>query len=117
MSSVVSVDVDLNEKTMKTLNEFGDKVMYTVAVMTLEYTLPHIPKDTGKMRGTSKAVGVTGSDGEYEVGSYTDYASTVWNYPDNTNWTTPDTFGRWYETIWEKNRNNFMKRAIEEAKE
>nr|DAL31256.1 MAG TPA_asm: Minor capsid protein [Caudoviricetes sp.] len=93
-----------------------NKILYTVARQTLDITYKHIPMDTGKMRKSSMSAGVRGSKGDYYVGSYTSYAKKVWNYGLGTNWTTPDTFGKWYKVIYDKNSTLFLDRAIERNK-
>lgn len=74
-----------------------DNVMYTIARITLDTTYQHIPlsnnKNAGKLRQTSMDAGVRGSNGDYYIGSYTDYAKYVWDMGDGTKWSTPGTFG------------------------
>ena len=82
----------------KEVLEASDKIMYSIARQTLDRTFPHIPMSRRKgvvhMRQTSMSAGVRGSDGNYYIGSYTDYAKYVWVMPRTTNWTEPGTFGK-----------------------
>ena len=85
-----------------------NKISYAVARQTLDKSFVHIPKDTGKMRQTSMGAGVRGSKNNYYIGSYTSYAMKVWNYPNNTRWSTPNTFGKWYERVWKRDSTNII---------
>ena len=73
--------------------------------------------NTGRMRETSKAKGVQGSDREYWIGSYTDYAAYVYNMGPNTKWTTPGTNGYWFKECWQKNGNSILSTVLERVKE
>lgn len=104
----------------KELETMPDKVVYTIARITLDTTYQHIPlsnqKNAGKLRQTSMDAGVRGSNGNYYIGSYTDYAKYVWNMGSGTNWTTPGTFGKWYEEIFKKNYSKIVNTALERNK-
>ena len=95
----VSVEVRLNPNLERTLTQVSDKMIYAIAKETLTQSESVIPLRTGKMRRSSIQAGVKGSNKDYYIGSYTKYASRVWNFPDNTNWTTPGTNNRWYERV------------------
>ena len=88
--------------TEKKLSKLPDQVMYAIAKQTLDMSINIIPKSdtpshSGTLRISSSAGGVRGSDGNYFIGSYTTYASYVWNMNDtSTNWTTPGTHSQWY---------------------
>ena len=102
----------------KEVLEASDKIMYAIARQTLDRTFPHIPMSRRKgvvhMRQTSMAAGVRGSDGDYYIGSYTNYAKYVWVMPNNTNWTEPGTFGKWYQEIYTKQKKSIVGIAIKE---
>lgn len=102
----------------KEVLEASDKIMYAIARQTLDRTFPHIPMSRRKgvvhMRQTSMAAGVRGSDGNYYIGSYTNYAKYVWVMPNNTNWTEPGTFGKWYQEIYTKQKKSIVGIAIKE---
>lgn len=93
-----------NEKTMQGLKKVPDVALYSIARQVLDMSLTTIPRNTGEMRFSSMSAGVRGTTGDYYIGSYTDYASYVWNMNDNTtNWTEPGTHSQWYlRTIKEK---------------
>lgn len=97
-----------------------DKTMYEVARNTLDLTYTHIPLsnmvNAGKLRQSSTSAGVRGDRGNYHIGSYTDYAKFVWSMGNNTNWTTPGTFGKWYAEIWKRNGKQILQSALERNK-
>ena len=103
-------------KAKKELEERPNLITYAIARQTLDLSFPHIPKDRGIMRQTSTSAGVRGTDGNYYIGSYTKYALKVWKMPDNTNWSEPNTFGRWYEKIWKRLGDNITKNIVERYK-
>ena len=100
----------------KEVLDASDKIMYSIARQTLDRTFPHIPMSRRKgvvhMRQTSMAAGVRGSNGDYYIGSYTDYAKYVWVKPKSTNWSEPNTFGKWYEEIWKKQGKSIVDSCV-----
>lgn len=97
----------------KILKEIPDKIIYDIARTTLDLTIPIIPERTGKMKGTSLAKGVQGGNGVYRIGSYTDYASYVYEMPESTNWTTPGTKAHWFSETWQRFGKSILDEAIE----
>lgn len=88
-----------NLKTQYALNKIPDEVLYAVAKETLDmtYSKEYFPKKTTTMERSSMSGGVRGGNHEYYIGSFTDYASRVWNYPqETTNWTNPLSKSQWY---------------------
>lgn len=110
----ISCDIDFQWESgvQKTILDRGNLITYAVARQTLDITYPHIPKDTGKMRKTSMAAGVRGFDGDYYIGSYTKYAAKVWVMPKTTNWSEPNTFGKWYQEIWKKQGKSIIENCV-----
>ena len=100
--------------------EVDDKIMYEVARQTLDISYTHIPlakyKNAGKLRQTSMSSGVRGGNGNYFIGSYTDYAKYVWRMGNGTKWSTPGTYGKWYEEIWKKQGKSIVNSALERNK-
>ena len=100
----------------KEVLDVSDKIMYSIARQTLDRTFPHIPMSKRKgvvhMRQTSMSAGVRGSDGDYYIGSYTNYAKYVWVKPKSTNWSEPNTFGKWYEEIWKKQGKSIVDSCV-----
>lgn len=111
----VSVEFDINRNTMNALKNIPNVIMYKVARQTLDLSYPIIPKDTHKMARTSNAMGVRGSSGNYYIGSYTNYASNVWNMSENTNWTTPNTNNKWFTRALKQHGKTILDNAINQA--
>ena len=107
-----SVEVKWIPSAKKKVLEAPDKMLYGIAYETLHRTMPNIPKDTGYMRKTSLNGGVKGSSGDYYIGSYTNYAKYVWAKPKSTNWSEPNTFGKWYEEIWKKQGKSIVDSCV-----
>lgn len=94
------VEIQLAPNLQKNLDQHSDSIIYEVAKETLAQSRKTIPMRTGNMRRSSINSGVKGSNGNYYIGSYTSYAKYVWNFPDDTHWTTPGTNNKWYDRIW-----------------
>ena len=107
-----SIDFNWTPGAQKKILNAGNVITYAVARQTLDITFPHIPKLTGKMRKTSMAAGVRGQNGNYYIGSYTKYAKYVWVMPKRTNWSEPNTFGKWYEEIWKKQGKSIVDSCV-----
>lgn len=118
MANDVSVSVKWEPGAKMALMSAPDKMMYAIARQTLDRTFPHIPMSRRKgvvhMRQTSMAAGVRGSDGNYYIGSYTDYAKYVWVMPRKTHWSEPGTFGKWYQETYKKFMKNIVSVSIKE---
>lgn len=97
----------------KITKEVPDKVVYEIAETTLNLSFPIMPERTGKMKRTSLARGVQGGNGNYKIGSYTNYASYVYVMPENTHWTTPGTEAYWFRNTWQKYGKSIMQEAVE----
>ena len=95
-----------------------DKIMYAFARLTLDRTYQHIPLsnkvNSGRLRTSSMAYGVKGSNGEYSIGSRTSYAKYVWNMGSGTNWSTPGTYGKWYEKTCKELKKNLLSVAVKQ---
>ena len=107
-----SIDFNWTPGAQKKILNAGNVITYAIARQTLDITFPHIPKLTGKMRKTSMAAGVRGQNGDYYIGSYTNYAKYVWDKPKSTNWSEPNTFGKWYEEIWKKQGKSIVDSCV-----
>ena len=106
-----------DKKTENILENVGDKVSYAVARMTLDYVVPHIPmskrkRTSGQLRRSTLTYGVRGSNGNYSIGSVTSYASYVYAM-ENVKWTTPDTYGKWFHTIYKEKGTLMLKNAMD----
>lgn len=102
------------------LLQYSDKILYSVARLTLDASYQTIPLakyvNSGRLRLSSMQGGVKGSNNNYYIGSYTSYAKYVWVMGDNTNWSTPGTNGKWYARVWKKQGKALLKTAIERNK-
>ena len=103
MNNQIDLDIiilkDIPTNQIKT---FEDRVVYEVARTTLDLTAGNFPRLTGELERGSYAMGVVGSNKEYGIGSEAKnkqgqyYAKYVWEKPQNTNWTNPNTIAQWY---------------------
>lgn len=115
----VEFKVNFYAEARKKLEEYPDKVVYTVARITLDKAYPTIPLSnkvgSGKLRQSSASAGVRGGNGNYYVGSYTSYAMAVYTMEDrhNVRWSTPGTTGQWYKKLWDKQGNAILNSAVE----
>ena len=117
----MSVEYKPNLRTEQKLLNMGDTVMYKVARMTLDVAVPHIPMSrglptSGQLRRSSMVYGVRGQDGHYTIGSVTSYAIYVYNMPNGTNWTTPNTYGKWFHKTFNAHQKVFIQNAIDQAR-
>ena len=115
----VSSNFKWNPGAKNKILEAPNNITYGIAQITLDLSFNHIPlskgKGRGKLRQTSKSAGVRGTDGDYYIGSYTNYAKYVWVMPKSTNWSEPGTFGKWYEETWKKQNKTIAKLAIDKG--
>lgn len=114
----ITTEFQWNEKTRKGLNKVPDDILYSVARMTLDYTVSQklIPRDTGKMERSSISGGVRGSSGDFYIGSFTNYASRVWNLPQaTTNWTNPTSKSQWYAYTLKKYGTSIIDNSINKS--
>lgn len=114
----VSVEVVLNTKTLNGLKRVPDIVMRKVARQTLDMSYTTIPKSNrkhnGKLRSSSMAGGVKKDSTGYYIGSYTSYASYVWNM-EGVHWTTPRTNNKWYLRTLKKHGKTIINNAINQG--
>lgn len=94
-----------------------DRIVYEVARTTLDLVIPTIPYRTGKMRRSTLSGGVKGSDSNYYIGSYTEYAKYPYVMDNNkTHWTTPNTNSYWFKEYFQKHGKGILSMVIEENK-
>lgn len=110
------VSIKLDPKLEYNLTQREDKIIFAIAKDTLKASETTIPMRTGNMRRKSIQAGVKGSNKDYYIGSYTNYASAVWNFPDDTKWTTPGTNNKWFERVWRSKGELIQKNAVERNK-
>ena len=114
----VKAEFEPNLKTQNGLKNLPNAFLYTVAKETLDMTdsLQYFPVKRGVLERTSMAVGVKGTEGGYYIGSFTEYASRVWDLPqETTNWTNPNTKSKWYAYTLKNYGQLIIDTAIERA--
>lgn len=110
-----------NQKAFDAVNNFPDKVIGSIARITLDYSVPVIPKDKGNLRSSSVAYGAKKiGDAHYAIrsgGNGVDYATYVWVMdPATTNWTTPGTTSKWYVETLKKKGKSIILNSVERNK-
>lgn len=108
------VTIKINKQTIKKLEDAPDVIMYAIARQTLDKvgSSKITPYKTGKMEMTMYQNGVIGSNGNYEIGNYTNYASYVYSKPQSTNWTNPLSKAQWFDTFWKSNGNSITENVV-----
>lgn len=118
MNINVSVEIP-KELPIKELDRYMDLVVYNVARITLDYTnsKQRFPYLTGELNRAAMAEGVVNEGNKtYHLGaSGVDYAPDVWEYPQETNWTNPNTYAQWYLTEYENEKEVITNSAVNNA--
>ena len=120
----VKAKIEYNNKVKEgILNTMPERVLYLIARETLDFAdsglIPMSPpgsKTRGNLKRSSVAAGVRGSKGNYYIGSYTDYASYVWDMPDSTNWSEPGTNNQWYLRALKEHGTTIVNVAVSQAR-
>lgn len=117
----IKVDVEIpRELPVRELNQYVDDVVFNVARITLDFTnsKQRFPYLTGELNRASMAEGVVSEGNKtYHLGAAgVDYAPDVWEYPQKTNWTNPNTYAQWYMTEYENEKEQITSLAVENAK-
>lgn len=116
----IDVEVEIIEDIpVAKIKEYMDLVVFGVARGTIDYTLSdnRFPYLTGNLQRSSMAEGVR-KEGQYSyyVGAEgADYAEYVWEFPQNVNWTNPDTYAKWYVTEYKEKKELITQNAINNA--
>ena len=118
----MNVEVEIKfieELPIDKINEYKDLVVFGVARNVLDYTLGEnrFPYLTGELQRSAMAEGVRKeSECTYYLGAEgVDYAKRVWEYPQKTNWTNPDTYAQWYVTMYQNKAEVITQNAIDNA--
>lgn len=117
---MISVSVEIpRELPIKELDRFTDLVVQNVARITLDFTntKQRFPYLTGELNKASMAEGVVSEGNKtYHLGAAgVDYAPIVWEYPQKTNWTNPNTYAHWYVTEYENEKELITNHAVSNA--
>lgn len=101
------------------IKNWQDKVVYTIARKTLDFTNSgsHFPYLTGELNRASMNEGVIEiSKGTYGLGAKgVEYAPIVWKYGENTNWTNENTIPQWYMGVFDKYKTEIVDDSIRVA--
>ena len=114
----VKASFEPNILTERKLKEIPNDVLYAVAKETLDMTLSknYIPFKSGDMNRSSASGGVRTCEGGYYIGSFTDYATRVWNLPqETTNWTNKDSKSKWYAYTLKVHGKTILDTAVNQA--
>lgn len=117
---MIKIQIEMpKELPVKELVQYCDDVVFNVARATLDFTNSkgHFPYLTGELNRASMAEGVVKeSYATYHVGaSGVNYAPAVWDYPQNTNWTNPNTYAQWFITEFKNDKELIMYQAVSRA--
>lgn len=110
----ITYEFQWNQKVKNGLDKIPDDILYAVARQTLDMSYPIIPKDTHTMARSSMSGGVRGSNGDFYIGSFTDYAVYPWKM-ENVHWTTPGTNNKWYARTLNKYGKTIIDNAINQS--
>lgn len=116
----VDAELRLNPKVMGGLKRIPDDILYTIANETLSFSENIIPMSkiknhAGTLLRETASGGVKGGNGDYYIGSYTNYAKYVWKMPSSTNWTTPGTNNKWFARALKEHQATIIDNAINKA--
>lgn len=108
------VVVKINDKTMQELKHLPDKEVYAVARQFLDRvgSAKVTPYKTGKTEMTMFSNGVRGSNGDYSIGNFTNYAGYVYALPQSVNWTNPLSKAQWFETFWKSQGKSILDNVV-----
>lgn len=116
----ISVKVEIpRELPVKELDHYIDQVVFNTARITLDFTNSkrRFPYLTGELNRASMAEGVVheGSKSYYLGAQGVDYAPYVWEYPQDTNWTNPETYAQWYMKEYRNEKELITQQAVSNA--
>ena len=123
----VKYEIKWNEKVKKGLDNIPDDILFSVAKQTLDFSIPMIPMSDkvnhagtlrlSSQRGDGSSEGGVGKcSGGYYIGSFTDYASYVWNMDaETTHWTTDGTTSLWFAAALKRYKTTIINNAINQS--
>lgn len=113
----VSCKLEWNKKTKNGLDRIPNEILHAVAKETLDMTRSKrfIPYKTGKLDETSADYGARKCSDGYCIGSFTNYASSVWKMPQSTNWTNKSSKSKWYAYTLKRYGQTIIDTAISQA--
>lgn len=113
----MNVSVEITQPLpIKQMDSFMDRTVYHTARITLDRTNPYIPRLTGNMSSDILGHGVSGSNKVYGLGYVSaNYAPYVWKMPQNTNWTNPLSYSKWFYTEFRNSKESIVSQAVRMA--
>ena len=111
----VNAKIEWNNRVKNGLLVMPDKVLFKVARQTLDLSRDLIPEDSHTMRKTSFSNGVRKSITGYYIGSFTNYASRVWNFPETTNWTKKGSNNKWFARTLKEKQDVILRNAVNQS--
>jgi hypothetical protein len=107
----------IKEIPKKQIDNFTDRVVYDVAVLTREYTkgTSAFPRLTGELERQEIATPIVGSNKEYGLSAGVKYAGYVWKMKD-VSWTNKSTKPQWYYTQFKNDAEKIVNQAVLTAK-
>lgn len=115
----MSVTIKYNKTTMNKLKTLPDKTVYEIARQTLDRVGSRkiTPYKTGRMERTMFSEGVKkDSKNIYTIGNYTNYAKIVYDMPQSTNWTNPNSKAKWFDYFWRTQGKNVFESVVSRYK-
>ena len=104
------------EGAEKKFEDTQDMIISHIARLTLDKSYQIVPlsnqKNSGRLRTSTMAYGVQGSNKDYTIGSKTSYAKYVYTMGPKTNWTTPGTNSKWFERTWKLVGKNLLSISV-----
>ena len=118
----MNVDVEvkiIKDLPIEELQKYVDLTIYGVARGTMDYTASdnRFPKRTGNLQMSSMAHDPRKeNNGVYclDVPAEAEYAKYVWNM-ENVNWTNPETYAKWFITVYQEKKDIITHNAVENA--
>lgn len=115
----IDAKVEWNNTTMSGLKRIPDDILFSVAKQTLDMSTQYTPMSNmknhaGTLRRATTSGGVRGGNGDFYIGSYTNYAKYVWNM-ENVNWTTPGTNNKWFARTLKQHQATILDNAINQS--
>lgn len=117
----VSIEIEIvKDLPVDKIKKYADLVVLGVARQTKDYTNSdsRFPRLTGNLQNSSMAQEVR-KEQDYvyclDVPGGANYARYVWEFPQETNWTNPNTYAQWYNKVYSEKKETITKLAIDNA--
>ena len=119
----MNVDVKfeiLEDFPIDKINKYVDLTVFGIARRAQDYATSElrVPKRTGNLEMATVAQPIRKeNDGVYclDVPNGAEYAKYVWEMPQSTNWTNPNTYAQWFVAIYKEKGALFTVEASNDA--